>query len=128
MVVVPIKKIKEFYPFKKSQQICNLVSTIVTILYIKSYDIYFITGRLYLLTGRVDHKNSYQEVLLWYSELRIWHCCSCSTDCTCGMGLLPGLGNSTCHRCGSQKKHQKKLKTNKQKFLSEWILLIIFRW
>ena len=28
----------------------------------------------------------------------------CFLGCCCGVGLTPGLGNSTCHRCGKKKK------------------------
>ena len=44
-------------------------------------------------------KTQIQEVPLWRIRLRIWHCCSCSS------GSTPGLGTSTCLRCG-QKQQQ----------------------
>ena len=31
-----------------------------------------------------------QEVPLWRSGLRIWHCPNCGAGCNCGMGLIPG--------------------------------------
>ena len=41
-------------------------------------------------------------VPLWCSGLRIQHChCSGSGHC-CDLGLIPGLGTSTCHRCGQR--------------------------
>ena len=43
-------------------------------------------------------------VPLWHSGLGIWHChCSSSGGCY-GMGSNPGLGGSTCCRCGPPKK------------------------
>ena len=38
-------------------------------------------------------------VFLWHTRLRI-QCCSCSLGHYCGVGLIIGLGTSTCCRCG----------------------------
>ena len=38
--------------------------------------------------------NLLHQYMWWCSMLRIQCCCSC------GAGLIPGLGTSTCHRCG----------------------------
>ena len=40
-------------------------------------------------------------VLVWLSGLRIW-CCH-----YCGMGLIPGPGTFTCHRCSQENKQTK---------------------
>ena len=41
---------------------------------------------------------------LWISGLTI-QCCQCSgSGCCCGMGSIPGVGTSTCHRCRKKKK------------------------
>ena len=54
------------------------------------------------------------EVLVWSqaqcNRLRIWHCLSYCIGCKCGSDLIPGLGTSTCCRCG-QKSKQNNLKT-----------------
>ena len=55
--------------------------------------------------------------LLWYSGLRIWCCCSCGIDCSCGSNLIPGPGTSTCHGCSRGKKKKKK---NCLSLLSRW--------
>jgi len=50
------------------------------------------------------------KIPLRLSGLRIQRCHS---SCYCGMGLVPGLGISACHRC-SQKEKRKKGSTNKK--------------
>ena len=52
-------------------------------------------------------KNMNKEFLLWHSG---WYCQCCSSGHYCGVGLVPGLGISVCHRCS-----QKKTKKQKQK-------------
>lgn len=39
--------------------------------------------------------------------LRIWHCCSCSTGCSYGVGSIPGPGTSP--SCRMQPKKKKKI-------------------
>ena len=39
----------------------------------------------------------------WLRGLRIWHCHYCGLGCCCDVSSIPGLGNSTCHRCGKNK-------------------------
>ena len=50
-----------------------------------------------------------EEVPLWCSGLRIWHCCSCGADHNCRSGSIPGPGTSTCCRY-SQKQNKTKQK------------------
>ena len=53
-------------------------------------------------------KNSKHEVSLWQSRLRIWSChCSSSSPCH-SMSLIPGLGTSTCHGYGHEKRKKMK--------------------
>jgi len=51
------------------------------------------------------------EVPLWCSQLSISHCHSYGTGCDCDMGLIPGLGTSTCLGCSLGKTNKQ---TNKQ--------------
>ena len=49
-----------------------------------------------------DKKNSQPKIPepefpWWLSGLRIQRCHSCGSGYNCGMGLIPGLGTSTCH-------------------------------
>ena len=37
----------------------------------------------------------------------IWHCCGCGEGLSCSCDWTPSLGNSTCHRCGPEKKKKK---------------------
>ena len=47
-------------------------------------------------------------VLLWHSGLRVWHYyCSSSGHC-CDVGLIPGLGTSTCHGHSQKKKERER--------------------
>ena len=48
-------------------------------------------------------------VLLWHSRLRIWHC-HCNS-----LGLIPGLGTSTCHKCIKKKRRRRERKKKKKK-------------
>ena len=43
------------------------------------------------------------KVPLWPSGFRIWCCHRCAIGCTCGVGLIPGLGTSTCCGCGQKR-------------------------
>ena len=67
---------------------------------------FYVHGALFILFGGavLIIKKHNTEVLLWLSGLRIQLCrCSSLNQC-CGMGLIPGLGTSTCCRCGKKKK------------------------
>ena len=46
----------------------------------------------------------------WLSGLKIWCCHYCGCGYCCGMGSIPGLGTSACHRFSKKKKKKKKLK------------------
>ena len=45
------------------------------------------------------------DIPWWCSRLRIWHCHSCGTGCSSGVGSIPGLGTAACRAC-SQKQQQ----------------------
>ena len=53
------------------------------------------------------YKEKLQGVPLWCSGLRIWHCYYNGLGRCYGVGSIPGLGTSTCHRCGQKKKKEK---------------------
>ena len=55
------------------------------------------------------------QSLAWHSELRIWHCCSCSISHNCGSDLIPGPGTS--YAVGGQIKEKKKKKKKKSHVL-----------
>ena len=40
------------------------------------------------------------EVPLRHKGLKIWSCYRCGAGCNCSVYLIPGLGTSTCCRCG----------------------------
>ena len=53
------------------------------------------------VTDKIQHhfmvkkKKTQQEVPMWNSGLRIWHCHICGAGCNCGAGSIPGLGMFT---------------------------------
>lgn len=51
-------------------------------------------------------------VPMWLCGLRIQHCCG--LGCCYGVGLIPALETSTCHRCGQKiyKKRSQKQETS----------------
>ena len=55
-------------------------------------------------------KSNIQDVCLWCSGLRIWHCHSCDAGHNCGMGLIPGPGIFTSWVCPKQTNKQTKNK------------------
>ena len=55
----------------------------------------------------LHHKGDILGDPVWLSRLRVQHCHFSSLGCCCGAGLIPGLGISTCHRCGQKKKSGK---------------------
>ena len=70
-------------------------------------------------------RDKQRRVPLWCSKLRIW-CCHCSgLGHHYGLGLLPGLGTSTCHRCSQKKK--KKERTKEMNTLMTFPLYILLR-
>ena len=50
----------------------------------------------------------------WLSELRAWCCHCCSSGQYCGLGSIPGLGTTACHRCSQKKKEKRKEKKKKR--------------
>ena len=44
----------------------------------------------------------------WLSRLRFQCCHSCGLGCCCSMGLIPGLGTSTCHRHGKEERKRER--------------------
>ena len=52
------------------------------------------------------------EFPLWFSRLRTWHCCSCSSGLgighSCGPDSIPGPATSMCHGCGQENRKEKK--------------------
>ena len=53
-------------------------------------------------------KKDLPEDLSWRNGLRIWWCHCSSSDSCCGLGLISGLGTSTCHRHNQKKKKKKR--------------------
>ena len=49
-------------------------------------------------------KKESRGVPLWHNRLRTLHCDCSHSGCCCGMGSIPGLGNSIRHRWGQKKK------------------------
>ena len=44
------------------------------------------------------------EFPLWYSKLRMWHCCSCDVGQSCSSDSIPGPGISLCCECGKKER------------------------
>ena len=42
------------------------------------------------------------DILLWCSQLWIWHCHHSGLDYYWGIGSIPGLGTSSCCGCGEK--------------------------
>ena len=57
---------------------------------------------------RNTSRNYVTRVPLWRSKLRIQCCHYSGLGHSCGSGLIPGLGTSTCHEHGQKKKKKKK--------------------
>ena len=69
----------------------------------------FINGRQQNLNNKLLFKRK-RGAALWCSGLRIQHChCSGVGHCH-GMGLIPGLGTSTCYRCGKKKLKKRRIR------------------
>ena len=67
--------------------------------------------RMFLQFSRIAKKKKKRrrrEILLWHSQLRIWHChCGGLSRC-CYMGSVPGPGTSSRCRCAPPQKKQMK--------------------